>query len=434
MIPQEIIRIKRNGGELRPEEMRWFFDAFLRGEVAEYQAAAMLMAIFLRGMSLAETAVLTQVARDSGLVLQWPERGGPVVDKHSTGGIGDKTSMIVLPLCLLEGLRVPMIAGRGLGHTGGTLDKLSSIPGMNVFLSAEQARKQMAALGGVFLGQTDEIAALDKRLYQLRDVTATIESNPLIVASILSKKLAEGLSGLVMDVKFGSGAFMASLPLARALAKDLIAVSGQCGLPLRAVLSDMNSPLGSYAGNALEIYECLEIMRGRGDQRVRLLTIELVAQMVDLAIPGQNIADIRQRLAMHLDSGACYEKFVAVISAQGGDAAFLERRENFFRAHIVKPVLLRGEGSHIESIDVRKLGLAILVLGGGRRVAADSIDPDVGLSGLKCVGEPLGDNEPVAIIHGNSASTVDEAEAMIRSAYRRGAARVIEPTIAEILR
>jgi pyrimidine-nucleoside phosphorylase len=433
MIPQEIIRIKRDGGALTDSQIRWFFEGFLGGQIADYQVTAMLMAIYLRGMSMAEVAILTQVARDSGKVLSWPRGGGPVIDKHSTGGVGDKTSMIVLPLCLLEGVRVPMIAGRGLGHTGGTLDKLASIPGMNVFISAQQAATQMETLGGFFAGQTDEIAALDKRLYQLRDVTATIESNPLIVASILSKKLAEGLSGLVMDVKFGSGAFMQSLPLARNLAKDLIEVGAECGLKVRAVLSDMNSPLGNYAGNALEIFECIEIMKGRGEKELRDLTIELVAQMVHLAYPDQDILPVKTRLLSYLQTGACYEKFIEIVSCQGGDVRFLENTKNFFQAKIVRPVTIAGSEKYVDSVNVRELGLAILTLGGGRKVATDSVDPFVGLAELRHVGDSLAADEPVAIIHGNDSATVAQAESMIRAAYRRGSVKHAWSTVAETL-
>jgi pyrimidine-nucleoside phosphorylase len=433
MIPQEIIRIKRDGGELSEREIRGFFEGFLNQEIADYQVTAMLMAIYLRGMSMAETSTLTQIARDSGKVLKWPEGLGPVVDKHSTGGVGDKTSLIILPLCLLEGVRVPMIAGRGLGHTGGTLDKLAAIPGMRVFLSAEEANAQMQKLGGFFAGQTDEIAALDKRLYQLRDVTATIECNPLIVASILSKKLAEGLSALVMDVKFGSGAFMVSIQSARNLARDLIDVGARCGLRVRTVLSDMNSPLGSYAGNALEIFECIEVMRGRGQKDLTDLTIELAAQMIDFAYPGQEILAIKERLYSHLRSGNCYEKFAEIIRCQGGDTQFLEKESNFFQAKITKEVTIPGGGAFVDQIDVRELGLAILTLGGGRKVAADSINPYVGLSALKRVGDSLAPDEPVAIIHGNDASQVAHAESMVMAAYRRGDTRRVHPIVAEIL-
>jgi pyrimidine-nucleoside phosphorylase len=434
MFPQEIIRKKRDGGRLDGAEMRWFFNAFLKGEVADYQASALLMAIFLRGMTREETAELTKIARDSGKTLNWPESAGFVVDKHSTGGVGDKTSMIVLPLCLLEGVRVPMIAGRGLGHTGGTLDKLETIPGMNVFLSAERATTQFNSIGGFFSGQTDEIAALDKRLYQLRDVTGTIESNPLIVASILSKKLAEGLSGLVMDVKFGSGAFMDTMEKADALAQELIAVGKLCGLKVRAVLSNMNSPLGTYAGNLLEIYECREVMAGRVSGQLTDLTLTLAEEMIDLAQPGQDRRELRLRLESHLSSGRCLEKFLEIVRAQGGSTEIFMRDDAFFTAKIKKPIFGHQTSGRVESIEVRALGLAVIALGGGRRVVTDKVNGRVGLSALKHVGEAVVAGEPLGIIHADDERSALEAEKLIQAAYRCGSSGTSQPIIAKILR
>ncbi len=416
LIPQEIIRKKRDGGILNGQEIAGFFNGFLEGQVADYQVSAMLMAIFLKGMTHEETASLTEVMRDSGEIFKWPFDKNTIVDKHSTGGIGDKTSIVLLPLCVLEGLKVPMIAGRGLGHTGGTLDKLEAI-GVNVFLTPEQIRKQLDSIGGVFMGQTDTVARLDRRLYALRDVTATVESIPLIVGSILSKKLAEGIGHLVMDVKFGSGAFMQKYEDARNLAVWLKRVGEQCGVNMRCLLTDMGSPLGPFAGNALEIYECVEILQGNGPADTVELTLELVAEMVLLAHPHRKRDEVMKSLNSHLKSGAAYEMFEKVVQTQGGNIELIRKPSALISAKIRETILADQDG-FLGEIDTRALGIAVIELGGGRMRVTDKIDFAVGLSDLKRVGAKINKGDVLAEIHGNDQTKVKRAKDIVKASYK----------------
>lgn len=432
ILPQEIIRRKRDGNALTEGELRAFFEGFLKGDVADYQVSAMLMAILMKGMTHRETADLTRIMRDSGEKFSWGPDKHRHVDKHSTGGIGDKTSIVLLPLCVLEGLTVPMMAGRGLGHTGGTLDKLEAV-GFDVFPTPDAAKKQVKELGGVFMGQTEKIVPLDQRLYSMRDVTATVESMPLIVGSILSKKLAEGIGGLVMDVKFGSGAFMEKLDDARSLAEKLKSVGQELGLNVRCLLTSMNSPLGPYAGNALEILECIELLRGKGPADTRELVIELGMEMVRLAFPERKPEEVRARLAAHLASGAAYEKFLAVARAQRADLALLEHPESLVRSkeRVAVPSPRAGV---VTKIDCRKLGIAIIELGGGRRLASDRIDPWVGLADLKRVGARVDAKEPLATVHASDAATAAEARRLIEEAYVvEASGTASDPLVAERL-
>ena len=367
-------------------------------------------------MSHDETALLTEVMRDSGEIFKWPYDKSKVVDKHSTGGIGDKTSIVLLPLCVLEGLKVPMIAGRGLGHTGGTLDKLEAI-GVNVFLTPEQIRKQMDSIGGVFMGQTDTVARLDRRLYALRDVTATVESIPLIVGSILSKKLAEGIGHLVMDVKFGSGAFMQKYEDARNLAVWLKRVGEQCGVNMRCLITDMGSPLGTYAGNALEIYESVQILQGKGPADTVELTLELVAEMVLLAHPHRKRDEVMTSLRSHLTSGAAFEMFERVVKTQGGNVDLIKKPEKMITASIRETVLAEQDG-FIGEIDTRALGIAVIELGGGRMRVTDKIDFAVGLSELKRVGAKINKGDVIAEIHGNDQAKVKRAKDIVKTSYK----------------
>jgi pyrimidine-nucleoside phosphorylase len=440
LLPQELIRRKRDGGRLTEAELEGFFYGFLRGAVADYQMGAMLMAVTLKGMDAVETAALTQLMRDSGERFAWPYPRHLIVDKHSTGGIGDKTSLLLLPLAILEGLKVPMMAGRGLGHTGGTLDKLEAV-GWTVLLDPAAARAQVERLGGVIMGQTERVTPLDQRLYAMRDVTATVESPPLIVGSILSKKLAEGIGALVMDVKFGSGAFMSHLPDAQALALQLKRVGEECGLKVRCLLTSMDSPLGRYAGNALEVLECLEVMSGQGPEDTRALTVELAAEMVLLARPEEDPAALRTRLRRRLADGSARELFLRIAEAQGGDPRLLERPADLMRAPLKVPVMASGMGASglasgpsaakgqgfVSAIDTRKLGVAILELGGGRRLVTDKIDPWVGLAGMKRVGEPVAQGEPVAIVHARDDASAAAAAALVAQAYRVGDRPVVDP-------
>jgi pyrimidine-nucleoside phosphorylase len=400
ILPQEIIRKKRLGESLSPKEIQNFFMGHLKGEVADYQVTAMLMAIMFQRMTATETAALTECMRDSGDIMTWPKfEKKNVVDKHSTGGIGDKTSLLLAPLCILEGLKVPMIAGRGLGHTGGTIDKLESIPKMNLYLSKEQAERQLEQLGGFIIGQTDRIAPLDKKLYAFRDVTDCVESISLITASILSKKLAEGIGGLVMDVKYGSGAFMRAPSDAQALAESIRSVATATGVKVTCMLTDMNSPLGSTAGNALELEECVQILRGNKSYTSTIeLTHQLAKEMILLARPNESEDDIKTRLDAHLTSGRAYDLFVKIVAAQGGDTRVIEDLGKLPKARHVIPLLTPTEG-FITSIDCRAIGLEVIKLGGGRLRATDAINHAVGLSELKRVGDRISKNEPLALIH-----------------------------------
>lgn len=420
LIPQEIIRSKRDGHILSHDSLAAFFNGFLAGEVDDYQVSAFLMAVLLQGMNPQETADLTTVMRDSGEVLSWTFPRELVVDKHSTGGIGDKTSLIILPLCLLEGLYVPMISGRGLGHTGGTLDKLESIPGMVVRLPLTTMREMMERHRGGFFGQTEEIAPLDRRLYALRDVTATVESIPLITASILSKKLAEGIGGLVLDVKFGSGAFMVDRDDAERLAIMLAETGRRLGLRIRCCLTDMGSPLGNAAGNALEVAEVLDVLNGGGPADVRHLSIELAAQMVELAKPAESASLIRARMRENLDNGRAFEFFADIVAAQGGDRNSLEDRSFFVQAPVRRRVELPEKfhgGALIRSIDARKLGIAIQMLGGGRTKVTDAVNPHVGLTGLKRSGQIIDVGEPLVEIHAQSISDAEQVINLISESY-----------------
>ncbi|MBM4250448.1 MAG: thymidine phosphorylase [Deltaproteobacteria bacterium] len=418
LLPQEIIRRKRDGLALSSHELAEFFQGFLRGEVADYQMGAMLMAVTLRGMVPQETSDLTKIMRDSGRQLSWPYPRHQIVDKHSTGGIGDKTSLIILPLVLCEGVKVPMMAGRGLGHTGGTLDKLEAV-GWTVYLTEEQIAAQMATLGGCIMGQTEQVVPLDRKLYAMRDVTATVESIPLIVGSILSKKLAEGIGGLVLDVKHGTGAFMATRDAAYELAQQLATVGRSCGLSVHCTLSDMNSPLGTHAGNALEVAECCEVLSGRGPEDTTELSIHLAAEMVRLAMPSRDGDEIRAKLRGHLLDGTAWRKFLQVAEAQNGDLDLLQDPKRLYKAPVKKAVVVSG-GPFVSTIDTRQLGLAVLALGGGRRLVNDRINPWVGLTGLKRVGARLDRDEPVAIVHAADESTAAVAVNMVGQAYKLG--------------
>ncbi len=417
MIPQEIIRKKKLKQALNQQEIRDFFDAYLKDQVADYQMSALLMAVCLNGMNREEITVLTEVIRDSGTVFKWEYPKEQVVDKHSTGGIGDKTSLILLPLAVLSGVKVPMISGRGLGHTGGTLDKLESIPGMNVKVDAETARKLIDKWGGVFMGQTQDIAPLDRRLYALRDVTATVESIPLITSSILSKKLAEGIGGLVMDVKFGSGAFIPERDQAEDLAQTLKEVGEACGVNVVTSLNSMDSPLGRCAGNALEVFECVEVMKGKGSKSTRELSVHLASEMVKLAFPERSKEDILKKLYQYLDDGSAFECFKNIVNAQGGDLSVLDNESKLLSASIIHEVKV-DRAAHISVIDVRKLGIAILTLGGGRRKHTDEIDHSVGLSSLKHLGESVENGDPLCVIHSNNQDLLNEAEMIVRDAYK----------------
>ena len=384
----QIIARKRDGQELSRDEIGDFLGGYARGDVPDYQMSALAMAIFLRGMTTDETAALTDAMLDSGVRLSWPFGHAPIVDKHSTGGIGDKTSLVLAPLLACCGLAVPMISGRGLGATGGTLDKLEASPGFRTDLAIREIEDTVARVGCVITGASTEIAPADRKLYALRDVTATVPSIPLITASIMSKKLAESLDRLVLDVKFGSGAFMKSQNVAQKLARSLVDTGQRMGVRTTALLTDMNQPLGRLAGNLIEVHEAIACLKGEGPGDLWELTCALAAELVGRESGVGNRESAIRLLDDHIASGRALAKFAEMVAAQGGDLEKLppmpEGREK-----------VASRGGFVASIDTEALGLAIIELGGGRKLMSDAIDPTVGLEMLVRLGEPVDAGQPL---------------------------------------
>jgi thymidine phosphorylase len=420
-LPQEIIRIKRDGGELPDEDISAFIRGLTAGSVTDAQAAAFAMAVFFKGMTAREGAALTLAMRDSGRVLNWREMGlndRPVVDKHSTGGVGDKVSLILAPLVAACGGAVPMISGRGLGHTGGTLDKLASIPGYDTAPDLSRFVHIVKEAGCSIIGQTNDLAPADRRLYAIRDVTATVESIPLITASILSKKLAAGLDALVMDVKFGNGAFMATPEAARELGRAIVSVAAEAGLPATALLTDMNQVLGSTAGNALEVRESVRVLTepASADPRLREVTLELAARML-VRVGLQDTLNIaRTTVEGALNSGRAAETFARMVAAHGGPADFMERVTDYLpEAPVTRPVAAEAAG-YVGSLKTRDIGMAVVALGGGRAVPAEEIDPGVGFSDVCQTGDPVEAGAPLAMVHARTEDAAEAAAARFRAA------------------
>lgn len=423
MLARDIIRRKRDGNSLDAAAIREFVAGITEGMVGDEQLGAFAMAVFLNGMEDDECVALTQAMRDSGQVLAWSEPAlpGPVVDKHSTGGLGDVTSLLVAPIVAACGGYVPMIAGRGLGHTGGTVDKLAAIPGYEVSPEPDRFQQVVREIGCAIIGQTEELAPADRRLYAVRDVTATVESVPLIVASILSKKLAEGLDGLVLDIKTGNGAVMTDTGQARYLARRLTEVGRLCGVNTRALLSDMSQPLADSAGNALEIAEVVDCLRGQPRREsLMVLSRELAADALLAGRLADDSATARKRVGAALESGHAAERFGAMVEALGGPADLIDHPERHLpRASVVEDIYGERAG-FVQAVDVRALGNAVVALGGGRRRAEDRIDPAVGLTGLARIGDEVGANRPMAKIHARGADDAERAAVAIRRAYHIG--------------
>jgi thymidine phosphorylase len=420
MLPQEIIRRKRDGHELSDEEIAFVARGIRDGSLSEGQVAAFAMTVFFRGMSTAERVAMTMGLARSGTMLDWKGLSlpGPLIDKHSSGGVGDKVSLMLAPIAAACGLFVPMISGRGLGHTGGTLDKLSAISGYETQPDIDTFRKAVREVGCAIIGQTDDLAPADRRLYATRDVTATVESIPLIVSSILSKKIAEGLDGLVMDVKCGSGAFCDTEPMARDLAQSLVAVANQGGLPTVALISDMNSVLGRNVGNAVEVVEAVEYLKGEGDRDPRLheVTLALGGEMVALGGLAPNAAAGRARAEAALADGRAAQVFARMVSALGGPNDFLEHSGRYLaRAAVIRPCTAQHSG-YIVGMNARELGVAVVALGGGRAHADDAIDPAVGLTDVVPVGAEIRAGSPLCIVHAASDADADAAIAAVRRA------------------
>ena len=424
----ELIAHKRDGGAFSEDELRLLVNRYARGELPDYQMAALARAIYFRGMTPAETTAYTLAMRDSGRVMDLSAIPGKKIDKHSTGGVGDKISLALAPIVAACGVPVPMMAGRGLGHTGGTLDKLEAIPGFHVDLTPKQFRKQMATLGCAIIGQTADLAPADKRLYALRDVTATIESVPLITGSILSKKLAEGLDGLVMDVKVGRGAFMKNVDDARVLAKSLVRVGHKAGKDVRALLTRMDDPLGKMIGNALEVEEAFLTLRGDGPADLLECTLALGVEMLQMGGVAKSRAEAQRRLLRAMRDGSAARLTERMIAAQGGDARVVSEPDRLPRAK-VRMAVLAPRGGTVQAVDALELGLVGVALGAGRTTTEDVVDPRVGIELAAVVGERVAKGAPLAFLHVNQRRGQARHLARVRDAFQLGPRPVSQPPL-----
>jgi thymidine phosphorylase len=423
LIP-ELIRRKRDGGELTSDEVEFLVAGIADGSVSDAQVGALAMAVVLRGMSSEERIALTGAMTRSGEVLDWSSAGlpGRALDKHSTGGVGDKVSLLLAPIVAACGGAVPMISGRGLGHTGGTLDKLEAIPGYDTAPDPEAFRRAVARAGCAIVGQTAELAPADRRLYAIRDATGTVESIPLIVASILSKKLAAGLDALVMDVKVGSGAFLPQLEQARELAQAIVEVAGGNGLPTSAVLTDMDRVLGRTAGNGVEVAESIEVLTGTpADDRLREVTLALAAELLVLGGVSADTGAARAAAERALSSGAAAERFAAMVTELGGPSDLLERPGDHLPTAAVTVAAEPSSPGVVARVDVRAVGLAVVALGGGRTRETDPVDHAVGLTEVAAPGERVGPGErPLALVHAADADAAERCADTLRDAYVLG--------------
>jgi len=431
-LPQELIRSKRNGYALTADALSDFVNGITSGHVCDAQIGAFAMAVHCQGMSMAEQTALTLAMRDTGKCLNWPDLNGPVLDKHSTGGVGDLVSLVLAPMLAACGAYIPMISGRGLGHTGGTLDKLESIPGFDTNPSDTLFNQTVRATGMAMTGQGASLAPADGRIYAVRNVTATVDSIPLIVASILSKKLAEGLDGLVLDIKTGNGAFMTERNRARDLASALVEVSELAGLPCSALITDMNQPLAHSAGNALEMMEALRFLKAdyRHD-RLEEVVMSLCVEMMLMGGLANKAKSARNQLESVLDSGLAAEHFARMVVMQGGPADLLERPEKYLQeAPVIRPLESPSDGC-IEIIDTRAVGMCVVALGGGRRHIEGRIDHRVGLSKLRDAGETINRGDTLAIIHAADEAGWQQAADTLTAAFTVGRKKDALPAIYE---
>ena len=422
MTPLDLIVAKRDGRAHSPSELDWLIDGVVAGSIPDYQLAAWLMAVVWRGMTPAETAALTHAMAYSGTVLDLSDLPGPLVDKHSTGGVGDKTSLVVGPLAAATGLTVAKMSGRGLGHTGGTLDKLESIPGLTVNLDLDRFRRQAAQIGLVIAGQSADLAPADGKLYALRDVTGTVPSLPLIAASIMSKKIAAGAGAIALDVKVGAGAFMPTPASARALAETMVELGTHAGRRVAAALTRMDQPLGLAVGNALEVREAIDTLRGQGPADFVELCMVMAGLMHRVGAntydgaDSADLAAINEKLKAAIDSGRAFEKFVAMVRAQGGDPRAVEQPDRLPQAPVQLPVAAPRHG-HVVGLNAREVGEAVVELGAGRKTKGDPVDPAVGVVLAHKVGDSVVAGEPLAIIHARNDSAAAAAAARIVTAY-----------------
>lgn len=421
----ELIRKKRNGKALSATELEFLISAFTKKEIPDYQFSAFLMAAFLKDLNKNETAAFTKAMLNSGKILDLNFIKGNKVDKHSTGGVGDKTSLIIAPVAAAAGVFVPMISGRGLGHTGGTLDKLESIPGFNTNLNLEQFKKVLKKCGAVLIGQTKEIAPADKEIYSLRDVTATVESIPLITASIMSKKLAEGIDGLVLDVKTGSGAFMKKTNDAIILANSLISTAKKFDKKVIAFITDMNQPLGNYIGNWLEVLESIKILKGELKGNLYELCLTLSGAMIFLGNKADSIKHGKEISRELIKNGKAYEKFLEIVEFQGGNIGFIENPEKYPNAKFIKKINSIKSG-YIEKIDTFEIGMASVELGAGRKAKEDKIDPSAGIIFKVKLGDKIKKGDEIMELHSSSNEKINSAEKRILKAIKLSNKKVNE--------
>lgn len=415
---EAIIRKKRDGGELSDAEIGCFVDG-LSNDASHEQAAAMAMAIFFRSMTEEEIGALTLAMARSGDIIDWSEEKlpGPVADKHSTGGVGDKISLMLAPVMAACGCFVPMISGRGLGHSGGTLDKLESIPGYNAQPGVDDFRRVVKTVGCAIIGQTDSLAPADRRLYAIRDVTATVESIPLITASILSKKIAGGNQALIMDIKVGSGAFMPSLEAARTLAEAIVETGARTNLKTRALITDMNEPLGRTAGNAVEVKEAVDYLTNAGrESRLDAVTQALCAEMLAVTGIEKDPAAARQRIEESITSGRAAEVFGRMVAGLGGPGDFMEHADKYLAKAALSAPIFPSHDGYLAKSDTRRIGTAIVNLGGGRTRVEDRINPSVGFTDIAPIGELVGENRPLAIAHASTEGGLERAVAEYQKA------------------
>ena len=436
MLPQEIIRKKRNGESLAKEEVLFFAKGIGDGSISEGQIAAFAMAVYFRGMSLSERVALTEGMRDSGSVLRWEGMDGPVIDKHSTGGVGDNVSLMLGPLIAACGGFVPMISGRGLGHTGGTLDKLDSIPGYNTSPDEATLRKVVADCGVAIIGQTGELAPADKRFYATRDITATVESIDLITSSILSKKLAAGLQALVMDVKTGNGAFMASDEESKELAESIVGVANGAGVTTSALITDMNEPLCSAAGNAVEVRDAVQFLTGKSVRpRLKEVVMALSAELLVLGGLQKSSEAARGALQEALDSGKAAEVFARMVSGLGGPSDFVEKMDHYLPKASFECAVPAPASGFISAMETRDLGLAVVELGGGRRRADDSIDYAVGLSDFVSIGQKVEEGEALCKVHAQDESLANKVVEQVQQAIAIGGTEAeARPVVSQVVR
>lgn len=417
--PQDIIIKKRDGGALTRDEINFFAHGVADGRFADYQATALLMAIFWRGLSPEETSWLTDAMLHSGEIIDLRDLPGAKVDKHSTGGVGDKVSLILAPLAAACGLKVPMMSGRGLGHTGGTLDKLEAIPGFRVMLSVPEFRAILQKVGTAMIGQTPHIVPADRKLYSLRDVTGTVECIPLICASIMSKKLAEGIDSLVLDIKFGQGAFMKTKAQALELARAMVAIGKVSGKPVRALLTGMNQPLGRSVGHTTEVIEAIESLKGRGPADLMEVTFALTGHMLILGGAAKDMTEARQKMNAAISNGTALEKFRQLCAAQEGDARIIDDHTLLPTAKtFIEITAPAGTSGFVAEVNALKCGQAIMALGGGRASVSDKVDHAVGISNLVKIGEPVAAGTRLCTLHFNDDASGAKAESLIREAIR----------------